>query len=89
MCDWRKIGALNPKRSHRFQSSCDSLFHEADVPSILTGEGRQSEDMSQETALDILQERLEKLSKVAEENQAYLAMEDHGSISLTPDGFLK
>lgn len=62
---------------------------EADVPLILTGEGRQPEEMSQETALQILKDRLEKLSKVAEENQVYLAMEDHGSISLTPDGLPK
>ena len=62
---------------------------EADVPLILTGEGRKPEDMSVETALQILKERLEKLSKVAEENQVYLAMEDHGSISLTPDGLPK
>lgn len=62
---------------------------EADVPVILTGEGRQPEDMSQETALQILKGRLEKLTKVAEENQVYLAMEDHGSISLTPNGLPK
>jgi sugar phosphate isomerase/epimerase len=42
--------------------------------------------MSVETALQILQERLERLTRVAEANQVYLAMEDHGSISLTPDG---
>jgi sugar phosphate isomerase/epimerase len=59
---------------------------EADVPLILTGEGRKPEEMSQETALQILKGRLEQLSKVAEEQQVYLAMEDHGSISLTPDG---
>jgi L-ribulose-5-phosphate 3-epimerase len=60
--------------------------HEADVPLILTGEGRKPEAMSVETALQILQERLERLTRVAEANQVYLAMEDHGSISLTPDG---
>ena len=59
---------------------------EADVPLILTGEGRQPEEMSQEAALQILKGRLEKLSKIAEEQQVYLAMEDHGSISLTPNG---
>ena len=60
--------------------------HEAEVPLILTGEGRKPEEMSQKAALQILKERLEKLSKVAEEQHVYLAMEDHGSISLTPDG---
>ncbi len=60
--------------------------HEAEVPLVITGEGRKPEDMYQETALQILKERLERLSEVAKENQVYLAMEDHGSISLTPDG---
>jgi len=62
---------------------------EAGVPLILTGEGRIPEGMGEETALKILKERLGKLSQVAEENQVYLAMEDHGTISLTPDGLEK
>jgi sugar phosphate isomerase/epimerase len=36
--------------------------------------------------LGILRDRLKRLSGVAEENSVYLALEDHGSISLTPDG---
>lgn len=62
---------------------------EADVPLILTGEGRIPENMSEDKALGILKERLSRLSVVAEENQVYLAMEDHGTISLTPDGLEK
>jgi sugar phosphate isomerase/epimerase len=58
----------------------------AEVPLILTGEGRVPQGMTQESALAILKERLEKLSEVAAQNKVYLAMEDHGSISLTPDG---
>ncbi|MEW5815856.1 MAG: TIM barrel protein, partial [Spirochaetota bacterium] len=60
--------------------------HAAGVPLILTGEGRMPEGMVLETAMLILKERLKKLSEVAEQNHVYLAMEDHGSISLKPDG---
>jgi sugar phosphate isomerase/epimerase len=60
--------------------------HAAGVPVVLTGEGRLPPDMSVEQALDILKGRLEGLAEVAEKNQVYLALEDHGSISLTPDG---
>lgn len=58
----------------------------AEIPIVLTGEGKKPDDMSTEAALKILRNRLKKLSKVAEDNKVYLAMEDHGSISLTPDG---
>jgi sugar phosphate isomerase/epimerase len=58
----------------------------AGAPLILTGEGRVPPGMTQESVLAILKERLEKLSDVAEKNRVYLAMQDHGSISLTPDG---
>jgi sugar phosphate isomerase/epimerase len=60
--------------------------HAAGVPVVLTGEGRLPPEMSIEQALDILKGRLERLAEVAEKNQVYLALEDHGSISLTPDG---
>ena len=62
---------------------------EAGVPVIATGEGRIPADMDMQTALQILKERLGKLARVAEENRVYLAMEDHGTISLTPDGLPK
>jgi sugar phosphate isomerase/epimerase len=55
---------------------------EADVPIILTGEGRLAEGMAISEALAILKNRLQRLAEVAERNQVYLAMEDHGSISL-------
>jgi len=60
--------------------------HEADVPVILTGEGRMPKDMSEQTALDILRGRYEEILEVAEKVCVYLAIEDHGSISLKPEG---
>ena len=63
--------------------------HEAGVPVVSTGEGRMTPDMDEDEALKILKGRLERLSKIAEKNQVVLALEDHGSISLTPGGLPK
>ncbi|NQT66555.1 MAG: sugar phosphate isomerase/epimerase [Actinobacteria bacterium] len=60
--------------------------HDAGVPVILTGEGRIPEGMSVENAISILKPRYEEILEVAEKNKVFLAIEDHGSISLTPDG---
>jgi len=60
--------------------------HEAEIPVVLTGEGRKPAEMSTSQALSILKGRLEILSAVAEKNRVHLALEDHGSISLTPEG---
>jgi L-ribulose-5-phosphate 3-epimerase len=60
--------------------------HEAGVPVVLTGEGRKPAEMTVEEALHILEDRLSSLGRVAEKSQVILALEDHGSISLTPDG---
>ena len=62
---------------------------EAGVTVLATGEGRIPADMDLESALQILKERLEKLARLAEGNGVYLAMEDHGTISLTPEGLPK
>jgi len=62
---------------------------EAGVPCILTGEGRKPADMSMEDALHILEDRYADLGNVAEQCQVYLALEDHGTISLTPEGLPK
>ncbi|MEW6262526.1 MAG: sugar phosphate isomerase/epimerase [Thermodesulfobacteriota bacterium] len=58
----------------------------AGVPLVITGEGRMPEGLTREQTLEILQPRLERLTATAGKNKVYLAMEDHGSISLSPDG---
>jgi sugar phosphate isomerase/epimerase len=55
---------------------------DAGVPVVLTGEGRLSNGMTTEGALPILKDRLAEIAEVAEQNRVYLALEDHGSISL-------
>ena len=58
----------------------------AGIPVVLTGEGRKPESMGTSEALNILNDRIQRLAQIAEENKVFLALEDHGSISLTPDG---
>lgn len=60
--------------------------NQAGVPVILTGEGRIPEGMTIEDALKILKPRYEEILEVAEKSKVFLAIEDHGSISLTPNG---
>jgi sugar phosphate isomerase/epimerase len=59
---------------------------EARVPVVLTGEGRLPPEMSIDEALKVLEDRIEQLAAVAQKHHVILALEDHGSISLTPDG---
>jgi sugar phosphate isomerase/epimerase len=61
----------------------------AGAPVVATGEGRLPEGMTPEKALDILKPKLERLVEVAEKNRVYLAMEPHGSLSLSPGGLEK
>jgi len=59
---------------------------EAGIPCVLTGEGRKPEDMSTIDALMILKDRYAEIAEVAEENKIFVAIEDHGTISLQPNG---
>ncbi|MFH1538460.1 MAG: sugar phosphate isomerase/epimerase family protein [bacterium] len=61
----------------------------AGVPVVATGEGRMPEGMSGEEALNILRPKLERLAEVAERCRVILAMEPHGSLSLSPGGLEK
>jgi sugar phosphate isomerase/epimerase len=58
----------------------------AGVPVVATGEGRLPAGMRPEEALAILKPRLERLAAVAERCRVVLALEPHGSISLSPGG---
>lgn len=62
---------------------------QANVPVILTGEGRLAGDMTENAALTILKNRYGEMLEIAERYKVFLAIEDHGSISLKPDGLPK
>ncbi len=54
----------------------------AGVPIVATGDGQKPAEMSTETAISILKDRLAELSALAVEHKICLAIEEHGTISL-------
>jgi sugar phosphate isomerase/epimerase len=59
---------------------------EAGIPVVNAGDGRKSEDMSEADALKLLGDRLAAILEVAAQCGVYLAIEPHGTFSLTADG---
>jgi sugar phosphate isomerase/epimerase len=62
---------------------------EAGIPVINAGDGRKPASMSDEDALKLLGERLAAILEVAEKCHVYLAIEPHGTFSLTAAGLKK
>jgi sugar phosphate isomerase/epimerase len=62
---------------------------EAGIPVVHAGDGWKPETMSQDDAFKLLRDRLAKILEVAEQCQVYLAIEPHGTFSLTPAGLNK
>ena len=61
----------------------------AGIPVVITGEGRCPEGMSEAEALRIIQDRLLQIVPVAEDSRVVLAMEPHGTISLSHMGLAR
>lgn len=61
----------------------------AGIPVINTGDGFKPFEMSDEDALKILSERLNLVLEKAEKYGVCLAIEPHGTFSLTSDGLMK
>ncbi len=61
----------------------------AGIPVVITGEGRCPQDMPEEDALAVIGERLAEILTVAEDARVVLAMEPHGTISLSPTGLAR
>jgi len=87
---WVKHGAIIPD-----PKSVEGITHairkasEAGIPVVNAGDGTKPEHMSDEDALKLLHERLAQILEVAEQCRVYLAIEPHGTFSLTPDGLKK
>ncbi len=62
---------------------------QAGIPVVHAGDGRKPDAMSEADALAMLRDRLAKILEVAEECQVCLAIEPHGTFSMTADGLLK
>lgn len=61
----------------------------AGIPVVHTGDGHKPAEMSEEEAYKILSERLGLLTEAAKRNGVVLAIEPHGTFSLTVDGLKK
>ncbi len=61
----------------------------AGIGVVNTGDGFKPVDMDNGSALDILKERLSEVLEIADTSNVHLAIEPHGSFSLTLDGLLK
>ncbi|RLI37766.1 hypothetical protein DRO55_00525 [Candidatus Bathyarchaeota archaeon] len=60
--------------------------HEAEIPIVICGDGKKPEYMSDEKAFKVLEEKLSDILEVAEKYGVYLAIEPHGTFSLTAEG---
>lgn len=61
----------------------------AGVSVVATGEGRMPQGMTLDEALSLLKPKLERLAQIAERCRVVLAMEPHGSLSLSQGGLEK
>ena len=84
---WAPHGAIipNPKSVEGITAAI-RWASKAGIPVVNAGDGRKPKNMSDEEALKILRERLAKILDVAEECRVYLAIEPHGTFSLTAEG---
>lgn len=84
---WAFHGAVIPDPlSVEYVSRCIEWAAAADIPVVNLGDGVKPEEMSEEEAWGVLEERLGKIVEAAQANEVYAAIEPHGTFSLTPDG---
>jgi len=87
---WAKHGAIIPDpKSVEGISQAIRWASEAGIPVVNAGDGAKPDDMPEEDALKVLGNRLAEILEVAEQCQVYLAIEPHGTFSLTPEGLNK
>ncbi|MGE5530795.1 MAG: sugar phosphate isomerase/epimerase family protein, partial [Bacteroidota bacterium] len=58
----------------------------AGIPVVHAADGQKPEGLSDHDALSLLDDRLSAILAVAERSEVFLAIEPHGTFSLTPDG---
>jgi len=87
---WSTHGAIIPDPlSVEYGSKCIEWAKSANIPVVNMGDGFKPEEMSEENAFMILRERLLQLLKTARKYRICLAIEPHGTFSLTPEGLRK
>lgn len=84
---WAPNGAiLSDSNSVSGISQAIQWASEAGIPVVNAGDGRKPDDLSHEDALRLLGDRLSAILSVAERCKVRLAIEPHGTYSLTSDG---
>lgn len=58
----------------------------AGIPVVNASDGHKPQEMTDEEALELLGDRLAQILETAAQCRVFLALEPHGSFSLTPDG---
>ena len=61
----------------------------AGIPVVNTGDGHKPADMDDEDAYKIFDERINRIVEAAEKNNVFIAIEPHGTFSLTSAGLIK
>ena len=87
---WAPHGAIIPdaKSVHGITQAI-RWAKEAGIPVVNAGDGRKPDAMSAEDALKLLGDRLAQILEVAAKCQVHLAIEPHGTFSLTAEGLKK
>lgn len=84
---WASNGAIiRDPESVSGVSRCIEWASEAGIPVVNAGDGKKPDDLSDEEALKRLGDRLGRILEVAERCGVYLAIEPHGTFSLTTGG---
>jgi len=87
---WAPEGALIPNpKCVAGVSQAIRWAREAGIPVVNCGDGHKPDTMSEADALRLLGERLAAILEVAEKCQVYLAIEPHGTFSVTAEGLNK
>lgn len=79
-------GIIPDDLSVEYIIKCIKWAKRANIPVINAGDGFKPDNMSNEEAWDLLRDRILKILKIAEEDEIYLAIEPHGTFSLTSYG---
>jgi sugar phosphate isomerase/epimerase len=87
---WSPNGAVIPDaKSVEGISQAVRWAKAAGIPVVHCGDGGKPANMSDEDAFKILRDRLGKILEVAAKCRVYVAIEPHGTFSLTADGLKK
>jgi sugar phosphate isomerase/epimerase len=87
---WATHGALlvDPL-SVEYGIKCVEWAAAAGIPGINLGDGFKSSEMSDDDAIKLLEDRLGKILKAAQRCKTYVAIEPHGTFSLSAEGLKK